>query len=87
MRQNDEQFMNILNQILIVTQFQLDVYTINNQCFHKLPNDWKFPYLFYTNEAKQKHNGSTFLQNEGDVFISCAQVYIMMHVLNHFNYK
>jgi hypothetical protein len=47
--------------------------TINNQCFHTLSNDPKFPYLFYKNEAKQKHNESFFLQNEGDVFILCAQ--------------
>jgi hypothetical protein len=25
------------------------------------------------NEAKQKHNESTFFRNEGDVFILCAQ--------------
>ncbi len=47
--------------------------TINNQCFRTLPNDLKFPYLFYMNETKQKQNESTFLQNEGDVFILCAQ--------------
>jgi hypothetical protein len=28
---------------------------------------------FYTNEAKQKHNESTFLQSEGGVFILHAQ--------------
>jgi hypothetical protein len=49
------------------------VNTINNQCFHTLLNDPKFPYLFYTNEVKQKHNESTFLRSEGDVFILCAQ--------------
>jgi hypothetical protein len=68
MHQSDEKFINILNQFRIVTQLQLDVDTINNQCFHTSPNDPKFPYLFYTNEAKQKHNESTFFQNEGDVF-------------------
>jgi hypothetical protein len=47
--------------------------TINNQCFHTLPSDPKFPYLFYTNEAKQKHNESIFLQSERDVFILHAQ--------------
>jgi hypothetical protein len=47
--------------------------TINNQCFCTSPNDPKFPYLFYTNEVKQKHNASAFLQSEGDVFILCAQ--------------
>jgi len=87
MRQSDEQFMNILNQFWIATKLQLDVYTINNQCFHTLPNDQKFPYLFYMNEAKQKHNESAFLWNEKDVFILCAQIYIIIHVFNHFNYK
>ncbi len=46
--------------------------TINNQCFRTPPNDPKFPYLFYTDETNKKHNESTF-QNEGDVFILCAQ--------------
>jgi hypothetical protein len=87
MCQSDEQFMNILNQFWIATQLQLDVYTINNQCFHTLPNDPNLLYLFYMNEAKQKHNGSAFLWNEEDVSILCAQVYITIHVFNHFNYK
>jgi hypothetical protein len=47
--------------------------TINNQCFCTLPNDPKFPCLFYTKEAKQKHNESAFIQSEGDVFILHAQ--------------
>ncbi len=47
--------------------------TINNQCFCTLLNDPKLSYLFYTNQANQKHNESTFLQSEGDVFILCAQ--------------
>ncbi len=38
-----------------------------------MPNDPKFPYLFYTNEVKQKHNALAFLQSEGDVFILQAQ--------------
>jgi len=33
MRQNDEQFINILNQFRTTTQLQLDVDTINNQLF------------------------------------------------------
>jgi uncharacterized protein YdeI (YjbR/CyaY-like superfamily) len=68
MTQSDEIFIKILNQFRIVTQLQLNVDTINNQCFHTLPSHRKFPYLFYTNEAKQKHNELTFFQNEGDVF-------------------
>jgi hypothetical protein len=41
--------------------------------FCTLPNDSKFPYLFDMNEAKQKHNESTFLWSEGDVFMLHAQ--------------
>ncbi len=47
--------------------------TINNECLCTLPNNPNFPYLFYMNETKQKHNESTFLWNEGDVFILRAQ--------------
>ncbi len=47
--------------------------TINNQCFHTPPNDSKFPYLFYTYEANQRHDELIFLRSEGDVFILCAQ--------------
>jgi hypothetical protein len=73
MRQSDEQFLNILNQFGTTTQLQLDVNTINDQFFLTPPNGPKFAYLFYTNEAKQKHNESTFLQSEGGVFIMHAQ--------------
>jgi len=71
--QSDEEFINILNQFWTITQLQLVVDTTNNQCFFTPPNDLEFPYLFYRNEAKQKHNESTFLWSEGDVFILCAQ--------------
>jgi hypothetical protein len=73
MRQNDEQFINILNQFQIATQVLSYVDTINNQCCHTLPYDPNFPYLFYTNEVKQKHNEKAFLRSEGDVFILRAQ--------------
>jgi hypothetical protein len=52
MHQSDEKFINILNWFWIVTQLQLNVDTINKQCFHTFPNDPKFLYLFYTNETK-----------------------------------
>jgi hypothetical protein len=61
MHQSDEQFINILNRFRIATRLQLDVDTINNQCFRTSSNDPKFPYLFYMNEAKQKHDELTFL--------------------------
>jgi hypothetical protein len=65
----DEQFINILNQFQTGTQLQSDV----DSMFFTFPNDSTFPYLFDMNEAKQKHNESTFLWNEGDVFILHAQ--------------
>jgi len=54
-------------------QLQLDVDTINNQCFHAPPDDPKFSYLFYMNETKQKYNEWAFLRSERDVFILRAQ--------------
>jgi hypothetical protein len=72
MRQSDEQFINILNQFQTTAQLQSNVDTINNQCFCTPPNDPKFPYLFYTNETKQKHNELAFFRIEEDVFILCA---------------
>jgi hypothetical protein len=73
MHQSDEQFINILNRFQTATQLQLDVDNINNQCFCTPQNDPKFPYLFYMNEAKQKHNELAFLRSERDVFILHAQ--------------
>jgi len=73
MCQCDEQFINILNRFRIATQLQLDVDIINNQCFRTPPNDPNFLYLFYMNEAKQRHNESTFFRHKRDVFTLCAQ--------------
>ncbi len=61
MHQNDEQFINILNQFRTATQSQFVINTINSQCFCTPPEDSKFPYLFYTNEARLKHTELTFL--------------------------
>jgi hypothetical protein len=69
MCQSDEQFNNILNWFWIATQSQFDINTINRQCFHTPPKDPNFQYLFYTNESRLKHNESTFLRSDGDVYI------------------
>jgi hypothetical protein len=69
MLQSDEQFINILNWFQIATQLQLDVNNIINQCFCTPSKDPKLSYLFYMNGTKKKHNESTFLWGEGDVFI------------------
>ncbi len=69
MRQSDEQFINILNQFRTTTQWQFVIDTINSQCFCTPPKDPNFPYLFYTNDSRLKHNESTFLRSDGDVYI------------------
>jgi hypothetical protein len=70
MHQSDEQFVDILNRLWTVTQLQLDVNTINNQCFCTPPTNPKFPYLFYMNEAEQKHNESTSFKVKGWIHIA-----------------
>jgi hypothetical protein len=69
MPQSDEQFINILNQFQTTTQSQYYIDTINSQCFCTPLEDPKFPYLFYTNESRLKHNESTFLPSDGNVYI------------------
>jgi hypothetical protein len=51
----------------------LNIDTINSQCFHTPLENPKFPYLFYTNEARLKHNESTFLWSDEDVYIFHAK--------------
>jgi hypothetical protein len=41
--------------------------------FSYTSKDPKFPYLFYTNESRLKHNESTFLGSDGDVYIFCVE--------------
>ncbi len=73
MRQNDEQFIKILNWFRNATQLQSNVDTKNNQFFCILPNDPKFSYLFYMNETKQKHNKSVFPSKwRGCIHIVCT---------------
>ncbi len=69
MCQSDEQSINILNRFQSATQSQFDIDTINNRSFGTPPKDPKLPYSFYTNETRFKHNESTLLQSDGDVYI------------------
>ncbi len=69
MRQNDEQFINILNKFWTTTQSQSNIDTINSQCFCKRLKDLELPYLFYRNEIRLKHDKSTFSWNDGDVYL------------------
>jgi hypothetical protein len=69
MCQSDEQFINILNQFQSATQSQVDVNTINYHSFGTPPKDPKLPYSSHKNETRFKHNESTLLQSDGDVYI------------------
>jgi hypothetical protein len=62
-----------IEMILTTRQSQFDIDSINSLCFHTPLEDPKLPYLFYTNEARLKHNESTFLWNDGDVYIFHAK--------------
>jgi len=71
--QSDAQLINILNQFRTVTQLQSVVNTINNQCFRTLPNNPKFPYLFYMNEAKQKIMNLLSFEVKACIHIVCTK--------------
>jgi hypothetical protein len=73
MHQSDEQFINILKRFQTTTQSKFDIDSINSLCFHTPLEDPKLPYLFYTNEARFKHNESTFLRSDVDVYIFYAK--------------
>jgi hypothetical protein len=83
MRQNDEEFINILNRFQTTTQSQFDIDSISSQCFLTPPQDPKLPYLFYTNEASL----NTMKQVSYKVMEMCTYFVQKIHVLNYFNCK
>jgi hypothetical protein len=87
MCQSNEQFINILNCFRIITQRQLAMDTINNQCFHTPLNDSKHLYLFYMNEGMQKIMNQFSFEMKGMYSYCVHKINIMIHVFNHFNYK
>ncbi len=84
---NDNTLQLLYCDEMVITQLQSNVDTINNQCFCTPPNNSKFPYLFYTNEAKQKIMNQLSFEVEGMYSYCMHKIDIMIHVLNHFNYK
>jgi hypothetical protein len=84
---NDNTLQLLYCDDMVITQLQSNVDTINNQCFCTPPNNSKFPYLFYTNEAKQKIMNQLSFEVEGMYSYCMHKIDIMIHVLNHFNYK
>jgi len=52
MRQNDINFINILNRFLTTPQTFEDINFVNKFCFKAPPMDNTLPYLFYTNVTR-----------------------------------
>jgi hypothetical protein len=60
MRQNDINFINILNRFRTTLQTFEDINFINKICFKAPPMDNTLPYLFYTNAKTTTHNNNIF---------------------------
>jgi hypothetical protein len=68
MRQNDVNFINILNRFWITSQTFEDIDFINKICFKAPPLDNTLPYLFYTNAKTTTHNNNVFHTTLGQKF-------------------
>ncbi len=62
-------FIQILNKFCTTTKNTKDIEFINSICNRQPPNDFIFPYLFYTNKLVQKHNENVFINTLGSTFI------------------
>jgi hypothetical protein len=62
-------FIQILNKFCTTTKNTKDIEFINSICNRQPPNDFIFPYLFYTNKLVQKHNENVFINTLGPKFI------------------
>jgi hypothetical protein len=60
MRQNDINFINILNRFLTTSQTFEDIDFVNKICFKTPAMDNTLPYLFYTNVKITTHNNNVF---------------------------
>ena len=56
MRQENKDFVSILNIISTCSQTKVDILYLNNHCYKSPPIDPMFPYLFYLNKDVQEHN-------------------------------
>jgi hypothetical protein len=68
MRQNDINFINILNRFRTTTQTFENINFINKNCFKTQPMDNTLPYLFYTNEKTTTHNNNVSCTTVGQTF-------------------
>ena len=72
MCQSDQLFIDIFYHFQTTSQSQGDVDFRNHHCLCTPPNDSKFSFLYYINDARFRHK-YTFVQREGDVYIFCTQ--------------
>jgi hypothetical protein len=63
MRQNNINFINILNRFQTTSQTFEDINFINKTCFKTPPMDNTLPYLFYTNVKITTHKIIYFIQH------------------------
>jgi len=60
MRQNDLEFISILDKFSTTLQTSKDIEFLNKICFKIPPIDNTLPYLFYTNVKTIQHNKNIF---------------------------
>jgi hypothetical protein len=68
MRQNDINFINILNRFRTTSQTFENINFINIYIFKAPPMDNTLPYLFYTNAKTTTHNNNVFCTIVGQTF-------------------
>ncbi len=60
MRQDDINFINILNRLIITSQTIKDIKCMNNNCLSTPWMDNTLPYLFYMHVKTTMHNKNVF---------------------------
>jgi hypothetical protein len=73
MRQQDVQFIGILNRFRTAIQTEHDIQCINRLCYRSPPSDMTFPHLFYTNVLADAHNKHVFDNTLGETYKFVAQ--------------
>jgi hypothetical protein len=68
MKQNDINFINILNRFRTTSQTFENINFINKICFKSPPMNNILPYLYYTNAKTITHNNNVFCTTLGQTF-------------------
>jgi hypothetical protein len=69
MRQNDDQFIEVLNRFWTTTHNPVDISFLNNICLHQPPNELDFPYMYYTNKSTKEPNNFVFENTKGQKYV------------------